>query len=46
MRGLIELALVFTVAIGWGVIELVALRLDKRRAEERTDDPPPPDSPD
>ncbi len=33
--GLIELGLVFSVAIGWGVLELVCLRLDRKRREER-----------
>ena len=43
--GLIELGLVFSVAIGWGVLELVGLRLDRRRREERqraAQDGPPP----
>ena len=29
--GLIELVVVLMFAVGWGVLELVALRLDRRR---------------
>jgi hypothetical protein len=38
MRGLIELFVVAAFAIGWGVIELVALRYDKRRMEQAAAD--------
>jgi hypothetical protein len=34
LLGLIELFVVFAFALGWGVVELVGLRLDRRRAEE------------
>jgi hypothetical protein len=32
--GFLELLIVLGCALGWGVLELVALRLDKRRASE------------
>jgi hypothetical protein len=35
MRGLIELVVVFAFVLGWAVIELVALRYDRKRT------PPP-----
>jgi hypothetical protein len=35
MRGLIELAVVFSFVIGWAVLELVGLRLDKTRAQQK-----------
>lgn len=38
MRGLIELAVVFTFVIGWAVLELVALRLDKSREQQKLAD--------
>jgi hypothetical protein len=34
LLGLIELLLVFAFAIGWGILELICLRLDKRRERE------------
>jgi hypothetical protein len=33
--GLIELLVVFGFVLGWGVLELVGLRLDKKRAREQ-----------
>jgi len=33
--GLIELFVVFAFAIGWGILELVCLRMDKRREQQR-----------
>ena len=33
LTGLIELFVVLVFGIGWGVIELVALRLDRQKAE-------------
>lgn len=33
MRGLIELFVVAIFALGWAVIELVALRYDKKRSQ-------------
>ena len=42
----LELFIVLGFALGWGVLELVGLRLDKRRAEEKArasaDSKPPP----
>jgi hypothetical protein len=35
MRGFLELVIVFTFVLGWAVVELVALSLDKRRAERK-----------
>jgi uncharacterized membrane protein YsdA (DUF1294 family) len=35
VRGLLELVIVFTFVLGWAVIELVAMSLDKRRAERQ-----------
>jgi hypothetical protein len=32
--GLIELIVVLMFAVGWGVLELVTLRMDRRRCEE------------
>jgi hypothetical protein len=32
--GLIEMFVVLTFALGWGVLELYTLRLDKRKAAE------------
>jgi len=32
--GLLELVVVLTFAIGWGVVELVQLRRDRRRTED------------
>jgi hypothetical protein len=32
--GFIEMFVVLAFAAGWGILELVGLRLDKRRAEE------------
>jgi hypothetical protein len=40
--GLLELLIVFGFALGWGVLELVALRLDKKR-ETRESTPPTDD---
>lgn len=41
--GLVELFVVFLFVVGWGVLELVTLRLDKRRkartSEESTGHP-------
>jgi hypothetical protein len=31
----IEMFVVFAFAIGWGILELVGMRLDKKRKEER-----------
>jgi hypothetical protein len=43
--GLIELGVVLAFALGWAVLELVGLRLDRRRREEaeraRRDGEPP-----
>ena len=36
--GLIELVLVAGVVLGWGVLELVGLRLDKKRRERQASD--------
>jgi hypothetical protein len=33
--GLIELFVVFGFAIGWGILELVCLRMDKKRERQR-----------
>jgi len=43
--GLIELFVVLAFALGWGIVELVALRIDRRRLTEhnqdqRDDEPP------
>jgi hypothetical protein len=32
--GLMELAMVLAFVVGWGVVELVGLRMDRRRREE------------
>ncbi len=32
--GLMELAMVLAFVVGWGVLELVGLRMDRRRREE------------
>lgn len=34
--GLLELLIVFGFALGWGVLELVALRLDKKREASKS----------
>jgi hypothetical protein len=41
--GLIELFVVLLFAMGWGMLELVALRLDRRRKQDeaRNDAKPP-----
>jgi hypothetical protein len=36
--GLIELFVVFAFVIGWGILELVGLRLDRKRQQNQ---PPP-----
>ncbi len=33
--GLMEMCIVLAFALGWGILELVSLRLDKKRAAER-----------
>jgi hypothetical protein len=43
--GLIELFVVLLFALGWGILELFTLRLDKRRKAQQAGkgDEPPPD---
>jgi hypothetical protein len=42
--GLIEMGVVLMFGIGWGVLELVGLRLDRKRKErerdQKSDEPP------
>jgi hypothetical protein len=38
--GLIELCLVLGVAVGWGLLELAALRLDRRKSERKSREAP------
>lgn len=46
--GLIEMGVVFLFAMGWGVLELYTLHLDKKKAREKAEreaqQPPPPQS--
>jgi hypothetical protein len=35
--GFIEMGVVLLFALGWGVLELVSLRLDRKRREERSE---------
>jgi hypothetical protein len=35
LLGFMEMFIVLAFALGWGVLELVALRLDKKRAAEQ-----------
>ncbi len=39
LLGFMEMFIIFAFALGWGILELVGLRLDKKRAAEqrRTD---------
>jgi len=34
LLGLMELFIIFAFVLGWAILELVSLRLDKRRKEE------------
>ena len=45
MLGLIELFVVLTFGIGWAVIELVGLRLDRQRKERAAAGVPTPPAP-
>jgi hypothetical protein len=43
--GFIEMGVVLLFALGWGIMELVGIRLDRKRGEERerrttSEDPP------
>jgi hypothetical protein len=38
--GLIELFVVLMFVVGWGILELVTLRMDRRRAAEASKDAP------
>jgi hypothetical protein len=40
--GLIELLVVLLFVLGWGILELVGLRLDKRRWKSESEDPKEP----
>ena len=45
MLGLIELGVVLTFGIGWAVLELVALRRDRRKQERAAAKAPKPPAP-